>query len=472
MIVRIGRREFIEIVRDGRFRWSAAAVALLLAASLAMGWKHFSETSRQQRMAQEGSYSQWLQQGSRNPHSAAHFGDYAFRPLSPPSLMDSGLDPYLGRAVRLEAHYQNPARYRPAEDATSLQRFGQLTAAAVLQLLLPLLIMLLAFASFAGEREQGTLRQLLSLGLPGRPLALGKAAGISAALALLLIPSAFLGGAALVLASGFHDLADGMRRIAAMGVGYSLYLFGFVGLALLVSARSRTARSSLAVLLAFWICNGLLVPRLASDLSKNLYSTPEAEEFWSRVQHDIKQGIDGHDDSDERRQQLQREILEKYQVDKVEDLPVNFSGIAMQAGEEHGNQVFDRHYGELWKTYSKQERVHLAGALAAPLLAARAFSMGMAGTDLDHHRRFIEAAEGHRRLLNKTMNEYLAENSRSGDYFYFAGREAWELVPEFEYHAPDFSWALRQQAASLGLLVLWPLLTGGALVAAAGRIKP
>ena len=78
-----------------------------------------------------------------------------------------------------------------------MQRFGELTAAAVLQLLLPLLIILLGFSTFAGERESGTLRQVLSLGVDRHDLALG----------LLLVPAVLLGAAALTAAEA--DSASG-----------------------------------------------------------------------------------------------------------------------------------------------------------------------------------------------------------------------------------------------------------------------
>ena len=77
----------------------------------------------------------------------------------------------------------------------------------MLQLLIPLLIILLAFSTFAGEREPGTLRQVLSLGVSRRNLALGKALGVAGALGLLLVPATVLGLAAL--ASAQADEAAG-----------------------------------------------------------------------------------------------------------------------------------------------------------------------------------------------------------------------------------------------------------------------
>lgn len=52
------------------------------------------------------------------------------------------MEPYLGVAVYLEAHKRNATQYRPAADATAAARFGELTGAGVLQLLVPLSPML------------------------------------------------------------------------------------------------------------------------------------------------------------------------------------------------------------------------------------------------------------------------------------------------------------------------------------------
>src|ERR1700737_608477 len=115
MIWRIARKEWIETVREGQFRWAAGIVFVLLASALAVGWKHYTSVRAERTVAGQTSREQWLRQGPRNPHSAAHYGMYVFKPKLPLSFLDSGMDPYTGAAVWLEAHYQNPLSFRPAE---------------------------------------------------------------------------------------------------------------------------------------------------------------------------------------------------------------------------------------------------------------------------------------------------------------------------------------------------------------------
>jgi ABC-2 type transport system permease protein len=442
------------MLRDGRFKWSAAIVMTLLVAALGAGWKNYRDVSRQRTAAAASMREMWVNQPPKNPHSAAHYGIWAFKPKTPLSLVDHGVDQYVGVASWLEAHKQNEFRFRPAMDATAAQRFGEWTAAAVLQLLIPLLIIVLAFPAIAGERENGTLRQLASLGIRAGDLAVGKALGVAGALGILVVPAAIVGSIALLLASEDGAFAASLPRVAAMAVAYVAYFAAFLFVALFVSARVRTARVALIVLLAFWTANSLVGPRLLADVARRVQPTPSAFEFMSKVDEDLKKGIDGHS-PDERTKALQASLLTKYGVSSVDSLPINFDAVAMQQGEEDGNRVFDRHYGALYDTYRRQNVIHQLGGFLAPLLAVRSLSMGLAGTDVEQHRRFAVAAEQYRRHLVKRMNDYMAENSRTGDWESTAGPELWRQVPPFEYTAPQLATVLGHHRWSIVILAAW-----------------
>ena len=384
MIAKIARKEFVEMQRDGRFRWSALIVFLLLVAALALGWKHYATAKAEQTRAENESRESWENQGERNPHSAAHFGVYAFKPKMPLSLIDSGLDNFTGTNVWVEAHYQNPLRGRPIEDATALQRFGELTAAGILQLLLPLVIIFLTFDAFAGERASGTLRQALSVGVSPFALVFGKTLGFLAALLWLLVPATFIGVLALSLATTNELLLTSLPRFLLLCLAYLLYFGAFIGVALTVSALAKTPRTSLIILLGFWIFTCLLAPRLANDLAERIYQTPSANEFWAGVDKDLKEGIDGHNPANKRTKELEQQLLAQYKVSKVEDLPVNFNGIALNESEKFADRVFDKNWSAVWQTYYAQERVQKIGGALAPLLSVRFVSQSLAGTDLAH----------------------------------------------------------------------------------------
>ncbi|MDY7225421.1 DUF3526 domain-containing protein [Hyalangium rubrum] len=457
MIFTIARKEWVDLTRDGRFRAAAVFISLLAAMGLVAGARHLQTTRAEREEGRRLTRQQWLEQGEKNPHSAAHYGVWAFKPESPLAAFDRGLEPYLGVAVYLEAHKQNLARYRPAMDSTTTARFGELTGAGVLQLLIPLLVILLTFSAFTAEREGGTLRLLLSTGVRRHQLVLGKALGVGLALLILLVPLLVL-AVGVLLALG-ASASDTLTRIAVLVLGYALYLGSFIFLGLAVSATVRSSRLSLVVLLGCWALNGLLVPRLASDMASTWAPAPSVEGFSRRIAEDYEKGMNGHDPADARRVALENEVLARYGVTSKQELPINFDGLALQAGEEYSNRVHALHFGELWGTYRRQEGLHRAFALAAPLLALRALSSALAGTDLEAHLHFTREAEAYRQLLVRQMNDAVTHRSRTGDWTYKANKALWQEVSDFQPVLRPWSHALQDQGISLALLAGWLLLT-------------
>jgi ABC-2 type transport system permease protein len=453
MIRRIAHKEFVEMLRDGRFRILSVLMLAVAFAALMAGWKHYTDVQRQHEAARRATRAQWLNQPAKNPHSAAHYGVYAFKPKSRLSMIDTGIDPYVGVAAWLEAHKQNEFKYRPAQDRTAVQRFGELTAAQSLLILIPLFIVLVTFSSVSGEREQGTLRALLSLGISPRTLALGKAAGVSAALALVLVPTLAAGMASLALTSEFGVLSRDLPRAALLAVLYLAYFALFVVLSLGVSARSRSSRTALVLLLAFWFANSLIAARAASDLAAYLFPNPSAIEFQQAMDADLTDQRDV-----QRRLEIRRqELLQRYGATSMDAVPINFSGISLQEGEEHGNEVFDRHFGRLFDVYANQDAAVTWAGAVAPLLPMRALSMGLSGTDFAHHRDFVHAAEQYRREIQRVMNADIAQNAKPG-VVYAAGADLWQRVPEFVYEPPATASVLRAQGINILLLGLWLLL--------------
>jgi len=451
MLTTIIRKEFIETTRDGRVRTASIALLLLLGGSLLYGVKQTRLLSAERDTARQLTRSHWLSQAPKNPHSAAHYGIYAFKPRATLATLDDGVDPYVGVTTWLEAHKQNEYQFRPAQDATSAQRFGALTAAATLQLLVPLLIVLLGFSAFAGEREQGTLRQVLSLGVRPATLGTGKALGIAAALGVVLVPATLIG----VLAMTGIGAGTDLTRVLVLLACYLAYYIAWLGLTLTISAFAKTARVALAGSLGVWMLVSVLTPRLMTDVVRTMHPTPSAAAFAAAMKRDMDSGVDGHGGAAERDQLFKSAVLKKYGVDSLSQLPVSFAGLSLEEGERHGNEVFDKHYAALWNTFAQQERVREVSAIASPVLAMRSLSMALSGTDVAQHVHFQTAAEQYRRQLMTAMNGEITTKAKGTDFEYRADSSTWAKVPPFTYEAPAVSWVLERHIPAMLLLGFW-----------------
>ena len=290
---------------------------------------------------------------------------------------------------------------------------------------------------------------VLSLGVPRERLLVGKALGLAGALSLVLVPTVVVGVAALTMTAE-SGLIDGhAARGLLMGAAHVVYLTTFVGLSLAASAL-MSSRLALVSLLAFWMVNGLMVPRIAADVANRLHRLPSAIAFRQALERDLNDTREV-----ESRLAVKRAaLLEQYNVTDVDKLPVGFSGLSLQAGEEHGNQVFDEHYASLFDTYDRQNRTVVAAGIIAPLVAMQSLSMALAGTDMAHHRHFVAAAEGYRRMMQGVLNDDIFKHQKPGEV-YMAGGDLWSQIPQFEYVTPSTTWVVRQQWPAMVLLALW-----------------
>jgi ABC-2 type transport system permease protein len=441
----IAHRDLTELVRGGRLYWMGGLLLVLLVTALAVGWQRQAESQSERARALALDYAGWVTQPERHPHDAAHQGMHVFKPEAALAMIDPGIGPYVGSTLWLRAHRQTEVKFRPAQDATGLTRFGSLSVAWVLQLLGPLVVSVLGFAAISGEREQGTLRQILSLGVSMRQLLWGKALALSALLCLLLVPAGLLASAVVLASVESGARLDSGARLAGLGVAYALYLGVFVFLALAVSAWATSSRLSLVCLLGLWIALVLVLPRLLADASRSWVPSASRREFDRRLGAELGVAT---------RQAWQ----ERFGVDEPfgSGVPLSQWGLGLQVHDHAGYGVMDRHFNALWDGYSRQQALQQWAGLSSPTIVIRAISMGMAGTGFDEHRAFSSAAEAQRRRMQDVISADLIEHADGhGEqhFSYRASRDLWARLPAFEYEPAGASTALGRVAPSLMVLV-------------------
>lgn len=452
--------------RERRRDWRTALVlglALLLAMVAALVSAQALQRQLQAReQASQAERQRWLEQGHKYPHSAAHYGVYVFKPLSALAAIDPGVERFVGTSVWLEAHKQNDFIHRPAADEAGSTRQFALSPALVLQVLAPLAIVFLGFGSFAREREQGLMGSLRLSGAPLSALAAARALMLVLLSLALVVPASVAVMAVAAMQGGTAALGpfvDGPARALLLAAGTLLTLLTWSVLVVAVSALQASLRGSLAALLALWAATALVLPRLAAEWSQATAPLPSAQAFREALDADLGEP---HDPAEEARQK--QALLTQYGVDDVSKLPVNWAGISLQRGEEHGDHIFDAHHGRLFDTLQRQTEAAAWVRWVSPSAALAALSGAAAGSDTAHHQQFVQAAERQRRLIQKTMND--AITATPGGARLEAGPELWQRVPPYVFRFDAAGWP--QRLALLAPLVA-ALTVSLALCAAALR---
>lgn len=439
-----------------RNRVALAAAGLMLALTLVailVSHERVGAVNAERARLQASADAQWHGQPDRHPHRVVHYGHYVFRPLSPLAFFDFGVDPFTGHTLFLEGHRQNSANFSEAGQSSMLLRFGQLTPAFVLQVLTPLLIVFLAFGSVARERERGQLRLQLSQGTGGGALLAGKLAA-HAGIAMLLGAPALI---ALTAIAAIHQAVA--AEALAMLAGYALYLLLWAVGAVLVSALLPRARDALLALVAVWIVSVILLPRIMPDLAMREIERPTRIETDAAIRQRMKALGDSHDPGDPYFSRFRQQVLAKYGVSRIEELPVNYGGLVMQEGERLTSALFDEFMRADYERQVAQSGTVYRAALLSPVIALRRMSTALAGTNLDSHTRFLFEGEKYRYGFVQALNRLHAtaighENDRDQR----VAKHHWDETPRFAYPpAPFADVAARHAWPAFALLAGWLL---------------
>lgn len=455
----IAGKELKVLARQNSLKILFAIIIILLGFALYAGHIAYKQQSIMVETAHKERRAEWLDQGNKHPHIAAHYGTYVFKPKTLLSLFDFGLDTYTGTSVYLEAHHPHEFMFRPVQGYGNMIRFGELSAALVLQLLLPLLIIFITFQTFTKEKETGTLKLLVSQGVSIRSIYLGKVLAYS--LIVFAIMVVFFTGLYIV---GVYDktnsvIGDMGLRILLLFFVYVGYLWAFTNLSVWISLKSSSARNALLTLLIFWISTGIIIPKTSANLGETLHPLPSMKTYKEAILQDITNGMNPNDTKEKRLARLKALYLKEYGVDSLNQLPLNFEGIQMQEGEEYANKVYDFHGAALFKKFELQNRAGSLMSFVAPYIALRNLSMAFAATDWYSFNDFQQKTNTYRRHLIRTMNNDMAKNSRFGEFYeYKAGRNLWETISDFKYLTPKVTIIFKYYLMELASLLLWILI--------------
>jgi ABC-2 type transport system permease protein len=452
------QKEFMEWRRDGRVVGIASLIGLLVLVSLLTGWSTRTEQQREADRAQLDDKETFQKQGNKTPHSAAHFGRMAYKPVAALGVFDPGAGPYLGQVIWLEAHRRDPAMFRPAEDSPDLRRLADLSAAGVLTLLLPLLVFVSGHGSFAGERERGTLRQVLSIGPNVGTLFFGK---IAATATISLIVSSIVIGVSLLVAlmvPGNHSTLDTILRGCGLLCGYALYGIALAALAVFVSAQARTVASALLILLIVWAVSVVVLPRVAASVAERMYPTPNSTMFWRTTAEEIRARRPVRNSEEYRA--LERTVVgealgREVTNEELTTLALNRQGLAFEIGERIDAGAYANAYDELSQTHVRQRQVRRFMSLVSPTLALQHLSSAFAGTDISAHEHFALAAERQRNFIVRRMNEDMLLRGAGNGFDYLAGPDLWARIPDFAYSPASFWYAMRSSIWDFVLLLIW-----------------
>ncbi|WP_225035509.1 ABC transporter permease [Winogradskyella sp. SM1960] len=462
------KNEWRFLVRSRIFLGISIAFTSILLLSVFLGNYQTQKQEQTHQNATDHVRQQWVSIDEMNPHSAAHYGTFIFKPSNLLSSLDEGVNSVTGNVLRVEGHVQNEITHSEASQMQAVSRFGKLKPALLLQYIVPLLLVFLAFNSVSNEKQSGRLKLLVLQGAKRLQIILAKTFSVWLYGVLLLIFILIVYG----ILNSQSLTADILARTGLFFLSYGLYYFIISGLTVFFSARWQNATLALTSMLGIWIIWTIFLPNILMSSVEKWHELPSRNEFQTAMKEDRSKGLDGHNPSDKRSLALKEKVLKKYGVDSLSQLPINFDGMRMQADEDYGNSVWDKHFGNNRSVLQKQKQSFQLGGIVNPFISLQNTSMGFMASDNLHHQEFLLQVENYRRDFIKMLNDKQTfGGSKTGDWSWKEDNAFFKSIPDFDYKPTQISAVLSNYILDVALMILWTILVLTMIVFGTKKIK-
>lgn len=340
----------------------------------------------------------------------------------------------------------------------------ELDWAFIIKIIFTLYVLLLGYSSISGEKEQGTLRLILSNShgrikfLVSKYIAIILTVSIPLLIGILI--SLIIFGASIPQVFSL----DNLFRILLMVILVFAYLSIFAFLSLLISSLIHQSSLVLLILLAVWILFAIIIPNVPSILSEEFSEVPSeyetANQIGPLIQKQVWEGI-----TKIREQVDQGKIKTEEELKKLTD-----------EAFEQGQQDLARHY----KSYNDamKQRARMARNLAriSPTALFQFASENIAQTGLAQEEQFEKDARNYSAIYDeyilKKVGKVVGTSPWSfstnielnGKSIYIGSPQPEEYTgdksdfPKFEESKPSVVKSLKNALLDLAGLILWNLM--------------
>ncbi len=167
--------------------------------------------------------------------------------------------------------------------------FPVLDIALIFKLVISILAILLAYDAISGEKEDGTLKLMLSNSVPRHQVLFGKFIGGMITLAIPIVIGFLMICLILELSTVVKLTVDDWTRIALMFVFSLIMVSALFNLGLLLSSVTKRSADTLMLLLSLWMLFLLVIPNgsaysstLIKPIRSRLSLNSQLQEIWGR----------------------------------------------------------------------------------------------------------------------------------------------------------------------------------------------
>jgi ABC-type transport system involved in multi-copper enzyme maturation permease subunit len=288
MVRQIIHKEILENILSFRFILSLVLIIVLFAVGgLVFVGKYKQQSSDYWQKTNENLAG--FRQQSRQLYKLAFYKQNVWRRPKPLALCAEGFEKSLPNYVRFDVFSSDLPEIKGRGNFT-LSHFSSIDWAFIVSVILSFLALVFTYDGVSGEKEDGTLRQMLANTIPRHEVLLGKYVGVVLTIGIPLLIG-LLVSLIIVVASNAAVISglDWLKILTIIFLSL-LYLSIFILLGMLVSSRTAYPANSMVILLLIWVVLVILIPsfgRIISEVSGKAPNPAELERKLAEISTDV-----------------------------------------------------------------------------------------------------------------------------------------------------------------------------------------
>ncbi len=290
MLFIIIRREILDNLKSLRLTLTFVLAAGLMIMSGVLFAGKYQEIVRDHSLIQNRNNA-GLRDRSANLSRIASYTQELHKSPNPLRLCAEGYERWLPNLIETSIHSFKGMR-NISHTNFMTARFPDLDWVMIFGIIMSFSAVLMSYDAVSGERERGTLRLMISTGVPRGTILFGKYLGIMISTAMPLLVGILL-NLTVVTVLGVPLGSDHWVRIALIILISLIYISSYIMLGLLISSRTYKTSTSLAILLLVWVILSILIPSSGGLLASELYKMPTAREIAAEERTQAKSFEDG-----------------------------------------------------------------------------------------------------------------------------------------------------------------------------------
>jgi ABC-type transport system involved in multi-copper enzyme maturation permease subunit len=401
------------------------------------------------------------------------------------SIFNQGMDKRLGDTYRAKT-CAVPVIYDGGKHGAYnpfLALFSSIDLTFVFQVVLSLLALLFAYNAISGERENGTLKLMMSNSIPRSSVLIGKY--LSALLSLLWpIAVSVIVALLMIMFSGKVSLTGSdFLRISLILIVSLLYVSLFYLMGLLISTKTQRTATSLMLAMFVWVFLTLIYPNAGAFLVDRVMKSDPGEEQFSRIKElwsEFERERDRYKDKVVPKFNINgnhswgsgsysspefllysvsesRAIKGEIKPESAEDALRQYYQYVEPLRIRTADRVWQMRKQALDESYGRKRRLTRNLLRLSPAAFYDNTSAILAGTDLGSIQDFMDQVREYRRSFIRYLNDQGAFSS--AQWFYYGTWEEEDRpdlsgVPIFEQHAERMASTLGRGTTDLLLLII------------------